>query len=695
MTLTDEDLRHLKAPAAPKSGDAWTLTRDDAGVAWLTLDLPGESANTISEDVLDGLDARLAELEAEKPEGLVMRSGKTSGFAAGADIRAFRGMTDQAAVEAAMRRAHEVVDRLAALPRPTVALIDGFCLGAGLEVALACDFRIGTPACSLGFPEVLLGLHPGLGGTYRLTALIDPIEAMTMMLTGKSAHAKKARKLGLIDEIAEPRHLEAAALAAIDGRLKTSRGGLKARLLSTGPARRYAAEKMRNRTRARAPEAHYPAPYALIRLWERAGGAASTMQAGEIASFARLMAGETAQALIRVFFLRERLKSLGNRKDAAGIRHVHVVGAGLMGGDIAAWCALKGLRVSLADQDRDALARAVRRAADLFEAKLHTGPDRRDARDRLIPDFEGAGVGAADLVIEAIAETVEAKIGLYAELEPRMKPGAILATNTSSLPLETLAKTLARPERFLGVHFFNPVAKMELVEIVSHPGAEKDALAAARGLVARLGRLPAPVASALGFLVNRVLTPYLMEAILMIDEGASPASVDAAAERFGMAMGPATVADRVGLDICLHVADALREGLDQPMPDAPDWLKKKVEDGDLGVKTGAGLYAYDDDGKPKKGGEAAKPDDEMADRMILPMLNASAASLREKVVEDAETLDAALIFAAGFAPFRGGPAAYARTRGVDDVKAALAALEKVHGPRFAPDEGLSLLKKAG
>jgi 3-hydroxyacyl-CoA dehydrogenase/enoyl-CoA hydratase/3-hydroxybutyryl-CoA epimerase len=444
---------------------------------------------------------------------------------------------------------------------------------------------------------------------------------------------------------------------------------------------------MRDETRKRAPELHYPAPYALIDLWEKHGGDAKAMQQAEVASFTDLLPGNTAQNLIRVYFLRERLKALG--KTEAAPSHVHVIGAGTMGGEIAAWCALRGLRVTLADLDPPTLAKAIGRANDLFADKLH-GSDRRDARDRLVPDFAGDGVTRADVVIEAIAEKPEAKRKLYAAIEPRMKPGAVLSTNTSSIPLETLRDGLARPERLVGLHFFNPVSKMQLVEVVAHDSAAEDALATARALCGRIDRLPAPARSAPGFLVNRCLTPYLLEAMLMIDEGAKPETIDRAAEAFGMAQGPVEVADRVGLDICLAVLESLNERLDAPLAQAPAWLRQKVDNGELGAKTGRGLYAWSDN-RPKRAKETGEPDPATADRLILPIVNTAAACLREDVIADADLLDAAMIFATGFAPFRGGPARYARTRGIAEIRTRLEELAAAHGDRFAPDPGLDIL----
>ena len=674
------------------AGAHWRLTPDADGVAWLLLDRGEESANTISADVLSELDAALETVEKSAAKGLVLRSAKPNGFAAGADIRDFRdrpATPEPAASEIVgqLTTAHRIVDRLAGLKCPTVAVVHGFCLGGGLELALACRHRIAVRGATLGFPEIMLGLHPGLGGTFRLTGLIDPTEAMKMMLTGRSVPARKARSLGLVDAVTEERHVAAAVRAAVEGGLDRHRAGLKASVLGTSPARSLAARQMRAEAEKRAPAAHYPAPSALIDLWEKHGGDREAMQRAEITSFAALMAGDTAQNLIRVFFLRERLKGLA-RSGAAPAR-VHVVGAGTMGGDIAAWCARHGVRTTLTDLDPASVARAIGRAGALYDKILH-GTDRRDARDRLIPDFAGDGVASADIVIEAIAEKAKAKRQLYATLEPRLKPGAVLATNTSSIPLETLRDGLAHPERLVGLHFFNPVSRMQLVEVVAHDGADDSALAAARALCGAIDRLPAPVASAPGFLVNRCLTPYLLEAMLMLDAGAKPETIDRAATGFGMAQGPVEVADRVGLDICLAVLEMLRDRLDTPLPDPPGWLREKVDKGELGAKTGQGLYTWSDN-SPKRAKDPPDPDPEMADRLILPIVNTAAACLREGVIADADLLDAAMIFATGFAPFRGGPAAYARARGIPEVRARLDDLAAAHGDRFRPDPGLDAL----
>ncbi|MDP1585113.1 MAG: 3-hydroxyacyl-CoA dehydrogenase NAD-binding domain-containing protein [Bradyrhizobium sp.] len=672
---SDSPYRHFK------------LTRDSDGIAWLLFDREGASANTLSSDLIEELETVLAALESVRPTGLVIRSAKPSGFIAGADINEFRGATDPWPVEIAIGRAHAVIDRLDSLKIPTVAVIHGFCLGGGLEVALACQARIAIEGARFGFPEVMLGLHPGLGGTARFTQLVNPMQAMTLMLTGKTIDARKARSLGLVDAVAEERHVRNAVRDAIFGRLKRAKPGPLNRILNLGPVRGLLARRMRTEAGKAARPEHYPAPYALIDLWEQHGDDKLAMLRAERPSFAKLMVTPTAQNLIRVFFLREQMKKLaggGNR-----IEHVHVIGAGAMGGDIAAWCAGQGFRVTLADMKPEPIAGAIKRASDLFGKILRKRTEVRDALDRLVPDMDGEGVRNADVIIEAVPEKLELKQKIYAALEPRMKPGAILATNTSSIPLQDLRTTLAKPERLLGLHFFNPVSRLQLVEVVSHDGSDPEMLKAALAFVGAIDRLPLPVKSSPGFLVNRALTPYMLEAMVMLDQKIDKSVIDAAAVKFGMPMGPIELADQVGLDICLDVGDMLRSKFGDQLPPTPAWLREKVAKGELGRKTGKGFYLWKD-GKADKSAvlpSMPEPTDEMIDRLVLPMSNVCVAALREGIVDNADSVDGAMIFGTGYAPFRGGPLNYARTRGVEDVVSTLHALEDKFGGRFAPDAG--------
>jgi 3-hydroxyacyl-CoA dehydrogenase/enoyl-CoA hydratase/3-hydroxybutyryl-CoA epimerase len=663
------------------------LTRDEDGVAWLLFDRTGASANTLSADLLEELDKVLAELESARPTGLVVRSAKASGFIAGADVNEFRGATDARAVESQIGRAHAVIDRMEALRIPTVAVIHGFCLGGGLEVALACQMRIAIDDARFGFPEVMLGLHPGLGGTVRFTHLVNPMQAMTLMLTGKTIDARKAKSLGLVDAVTQERHVRNAVKDAMSGRLKRARPGLLNTVLNLGPVRGLLASRMRTEAGKAAPEEHYPAPYALIDLWEKHGGDKPAMLNAEKASFARLMVTPTAQNLIRVFFLREQMKKLAGTGNK--IAHVHVIGAGAMGGDIAAWCAGQDMRVTLADMKPEPIAGAIKRASELFRKILRKPTDVRDALDRLMPDMQAEGVRNADLIIEAVPEKLELKQKVYAGLEPKMKPGAILATNTSSIPLQDLRTSLQKPERLLGLHFFNPVSRLQLVEVVSHDGTDAQLLKEALAFVGAIDRLPLPVKSSPGFLVNRALTPYMLEAMVMLDEKVDKSVIDAAAKKFGMPMGPIELADQVGLDICLDVGDMLRSKFGDQLPPTPAWLRDKVARGELGRKTGKGFYVWKD-GKADiapSSPTAAPPSPEMIDRLILPMSNVCVACLREGIVDNADVVDGAVIFGTGYAPFRGGPLNYARSRGAENVVSALRALAEKFGGRFTPDAG--------
>src|SRR5260221_3139139 len=681
-----------RKPEASRPYRHFKLTRDSDGIAWLLFDREGASANTLSADVIEELDTVLVALESQRPTGLVIRSAKKSGFIAGADVNEFRGATDPRQVETAIGRAHAVIDRLEALKIPSVAVIHGFCLGGGLEVALACQARSAIEGARFGFPEVMLGLHPGLGGTARFTRLINPMQAMTLMLTGKTVDARRAKSLGLVDGVAQERHVRNAVKDALFGHLKRARPGLANTILNAGPVRGLLASRMRKEAEKAAPHEHYPAPYALIDLWEKHGGDKAAMLNAEKTSFAHLMVTPTAQNLIRVFCLREQMKRLAGSGNKVG--HVHVIGAGAMAGDIAAWCASQGLRATLGDVKPEPIAGAIKRASDLFGKIMRKSTEVRDALDRLVPDLDAEGVRNADLIIEAVPEKLELKQRVYAGLEPRMKPGAILATNTSSIPLQDLRTTLKSPERLVGLHFFNPVSRLQLVEVVSHDGTDPQMLKQALAFVGAIDRLPLPVKSSPGFLVNRALTPYMLEAMVMLDQQIEKRTIDAAAEKFGMPMGPIELADQVGLDICLAVGDMLRSKFGDSLPPTPAWLREKVAAGDLGRKTGRGFYVWKD-GKPDKMSRSpatVQPTAEMIDRLMLPMSNVCVACLREGIVDNADVVDGAMIFGTGYAPFRGGPLNYARTRGPEDVVSALRALAQKFGGRFTPDAGWVTVK---
>lgn len=660
----------------------WSLTVDADRIAWLTLDVPNASANSLSRQVMLELDDQLAALEKNLPRALVVQSAKKSGFVAGADIKEFTGLgTPQVAYEL-VRTAQRVLDRLEAMTCPTIAAINGFALGGGLELALACHYRVAVddPKVTFGFPEVMLGIHPGFGGTVRSVRLIGAISAMDMILTGRSIRAEQALKLGLVDAVVSDLPAGAKAIALNPPTRKSP--SFKSRLANLPIVRTVLAGKMANMAAKRAPKAHYPAPYAAIELWRKYGASDAGYDA-EARSIAELFCTPTSRNLVRVFFLQDRLKGLAG-KGATKIERVHVLGAGVMGGDIAAWCAVRGLFASLQDRGIEFVTPALERAKTLFAKRIRDPAELERAQSRLVADVDGHHVASADIVIEAIYEDIDAKRALYARVEPSLRAGAVLGTNTSSIMLETLNAKLADPGRMVGIHFFNPVPQMQLVEVVSTDVTRPEIQLAALAFVRKIDKLPLPCRSAPGFVVNRVLFPYLTEAMLAMEEGVSPAVIDKVATEFGMPMGPVELADVVGLDVAMHVGKILADAFGKP---APTSVQQLVKDKKVGRKSGQGFYLWTD-GKPVKpelGNQQAPAD--LQDRMILAMVNEAVAVLREKVVADADLLDAGIIFGTGFAPFRGGPLQYARQRGAADCVARLEQLAVVHGPRFRPDAG--------
>jgi len=671
--------------AATPDTSHWSWSVDSSGIGWLGADRAGASTNTLSRVVLESLNARLEEIERVRPRGVIVWSAKPNGFIAGADITEFKGLSTPQQGYELIRGGQQVIDRLARLPCPTVAAIHGFALGGGLELALACRYRIAADdgKVSLGLPEVQLGIHPGFGGTVRAPLLIGARAALDLMLTGRSVRAPQALALGLIDRVAPVQELKAAAARLLSEAPAPRRAPILDRLLSLAPLRPLVAAQTEQAVAKRARRAHYPAPYAIVDLWRRYGAHGTAAYEAEARSVAELFCSGASRGLVRVFFLQDRLKALGG-KQATAARRVHVVGAGVMGGDIAAWCAQRGLEVTLQDRSLELIEPAIRRAREAFDKRAKTPTEAVAMAALLKADVDGAGVADADVVIEAIFENVAAKQALYASLEPRLKPGAVLATNTSSLTLESLAATLADPPRLVGLHFFNPVARMPLVEVIHGKATSPTAVGAALSFTRRLDKLPLPCASAPGFVVNRILFPYMTEAMLAARDGVPFKLIDEAALDFGMPQGPIELADTVGLDVAFHVGQVLAEAFGTPRPEP---LEALVAAKKLGRKSGEGFYVWQD-GKPVKPdpGSAVAPAD-LEDRLILPMLNEAVACLREGVVADADLLDAGVVFGTGFAPFRGGPLYYARCRGIAAVVARLEELAARHGPRFRPDAG--------
>ena len=667
----------------------WQMHVDAAHIVWLGIDRHNAAVNTINDDVLDELNGLLHEIsQLNDAKGLVIYSLKQKGFIAGADVHAFSHFDTPTQAVDFLRKGQAVFSYLESLSIPTVAMIDGFCMGGGLELALACDYRIATDDKNtrIGLPEIMLGIHPGWGGTVRLPKLIGGFHALSnVILTGAPLAASKAKHLGIVDEVVPLRQLARAALYYINNKPPKHKPSFLQSLSNYSWIRNLLAKIMRNTVAKKVRQEHYPAPFAVIDLWEKEGGFDERAYLKEADSVEQLVTkSDTASNLIRAFLLRERMKGFAKGSEFEA-QHVHVIGAGVMGGDIAAWCALRGLRVTLQDKSYEKISPALARSYQLFKKKLRKPRLIQAAMDKLIADPEGHGMARADVIIEAVFENLEVKQAIMREVEARAKPTAIIATNTSSIPLDEISEAMKNPERLVGIHFFNPVAKMELVEVVSSTKTAKEISHNACAFVNQIGRLPLPVRSSPGFLVNRVLMPYLMECVQLLNEGYSAELIDSAALSFGMMMGPVELADTVGMDVCLAVAENLTSHFGGTVPEK---LRTMVRAGKLGRKSGEGFYRYKN-GKPVKQKVADKTGQkEIETRLILRMVNEAAACLREGVVADSDLLDGGMIFGTGFAPFRGGPLHYAKHFGHDKLNELFRRLETQYGDRFKADTGL-------
>ncbi len=630
-------------------------------LAWLTLDVKDEAANVINPDVVAELSAACDEVKAMTGiKGLIIHSGKPSGFIAGADVKKFTEVTDTTQALGFIHAGQAACQKIEDLPIPTVAMVQGFCMGGGLEIALACDYIVtdDAPSTKLSLPEVKLGIHPGFGGTVRSIRRIGVLAAMPLMLTGRNVLPRQAKKMGLTDMCVPLRQLKASSIQTALRKPPKQQAPKSALLLEAGPMRKLVAMQMRKQVASKAKQEHYPAPYALINIWEMHGSKSNEMYAAEAESVAQLAMTDTAQNLVRVFFLQNRLKALGD-KSLFSPKHVHVIGGGVMGGDIAAWCAMQGFKVTIQDLSQDALGRVVGRAVKDFKRRYRKDKFRiMNAQDNLTPDLHGHGISKADVIIEAIFENLEAKQKIFKDVEAKAKPDTIIATNTSSITLNEIAEVMKQPERLVGLHFFNPVFKMPLLEIIYTPDkTNPKVIKLAQSFGAHIGKLPLPVKSSPGFLINRILMPYILEGVTIHQEGVPAAIVDKVAVDYGMPMGPLELADTVGLDICLHVGKILADTVGVTLPNT---LDREVESGRLGKKSGQGFYTWKADKKVKGSGTKSAPKwggdlDQLEKRLIDKLLIESQKCLDEGLVEDADLLDAGVIFGTGFAPFKGGP----------------------------------------
>ncbi|MCZ6446226.1 MAG: 3-hydroxyacyl-CoA dehydrogenase NAD-binding domain-containing protein [Planctomycetota bacterium] len=702
--------------------NAWTKSLDSDRIAWLTFDLPDGKVNKFTASALAELSAMLDQLAAEDAiKAIVIRSGKEGNFIAGADINELARIKDVRDAKAKSQAGHAVFAKLAALPIPTIAAIHGPCLGGGLEMALACQYRVVTdhPTTSLGLPEVNLGIIPGWGGTQRLPRLIGLTPALKMILTGKPVDGRGAYRMGLADAIAAQVFLKDETRRFINEvltrqgrrevvRRRRRRQPLLMRTLAYTAIGRRVIYRQARRQLVKRTKGHYPAPVEALRVigetYRRRS--ASRNLSIEMEAFSRLACTPISRNLVWLFQASQRMKRAGassSGREPAPVRCAGVVGAGIMGSGIAWALSNAGISVRMMDVSWDAVCKGMGAAAGMYRALVKrrkmTAGEMNLAMHRISPTIDYTGFVGADVVLEAVAEDLEIKKRVLAEIEKHVRSDTIICTNTSSLSLRELAGALKRPTRFVGLHFFNPVNRMTLVEVIASRKTSQDTLIAAVELVRRLGKTPIVVGECAGFLVNRILLPYLIESAWMFEEGVEAQRIDRLLEDFGMPMGPITLVDEVGLDVGCKVAKVLESAYGSRMhvPGALSAVAASVDT--LGRKTGAGFYLYRN-GQKKPNREVARlveqvrnqegvparelTDDEIVDRAILIMVNEAARCIEEGVVDDPEALDLAMVMGTGFAPFRGGLLRYADQRGIDEIMRRLSEFAATFGDRFKP-----------
>jgi 3-hydroxyacyl-CoA dehydrogenase/enoyl-CoA hydratase/3-hydroxybutyryl-CoA epimerase len=693
-------------------------------LATLTFDSPDRKVNVFTRAAFAELEGVIEEVAARRNDrsigALILLSGKPGGFIAGADVEEIARVTDPVEAEAGSRVGHRLFSAWEALPFPTLSAIRGTCLGGGLEISLASTYRVASdrPDTKMGLPEVRLGILPGWGGSTRLPRLIGIAEALDLILTGKTVAGRKALKLGLIDALLpDARFLDTLrdfALARLDQPRRVEEAfDLKEMLLEKNPlGRKILFDQARKKT-LETTRGHYPAPLRAIEV-VRVGieeGARAGFDA-EARAVAELATSRTAKNLIHVFRLTEEVKKETGLPGAAPreVRSTAVLGAGVMGGGIAQLISDQtALPVRMKDVRDEALASGMQHAAQLFakqvERRRLTAPEARRRMGLLHPTLDFTGFGRVDLVIEAIVENLGIKQEVFAETARHVPETAILASNTSSLSVGLIGARTPHPERVVGMHFFNPVHKMPLVEVIAPEGSDPAAVNTVFAFTRKLGKTPILVKDTPGFLVNRLLMFYSTEALWLLDEGYRIEDLDRAMTDWGMPMGPMALTDEVGIDVATKVAHILHEAFSDRLP-VPEWLDKVPQSGRLGTKNGKGFYRYE--GRERKEPDPAvytllglqprmeNPDPGMvADRMVLPMVNEAARCLEEGVVRSAADLDLALIFGTGFPPFRGGLCRWADQEGLGRILSTLERFASSVGDRFTPSEALRRTAEAG
>ena len=637
--------------SSPQTFKHFDLAIDDDGVAWLTIDVADRSVNVLAQEVMGELGAAVRVVAEASPKGLVFRSGKKRGFIFGADVNEFAGFRTRADIESHIHEVLGIFSMIEGMACPTIILVDGICVGGGFELALAFDriIAIDDTVCQVGFPEINLGLLPGYGGSARAAERMGPEAAMRLVLHGRPMKARDALAAAAMDHLVATRdELEDAARAAISGKIA------RATPPATGDlAAAIAAERAALLARTR-PE-NMPAPFAILDHYSLKDISKNSLLQNETGLFSHLMLTPASAGMRRNFQLTDAVKK-GGRGDA-GISHIHVIGAGTMGGDIAAVAAMSGYQVTLQDISADAIEAAIGRAGTLYERRLKDPKKIAAAMARLSADPHGSGLADADLLIEAVAENLEIKRAVFTDAEQRMKPDAIMATNTSAIPLEEIGAALAAPDRLIGMHFFNPVPVLPLVEIVYTDASRPDFVDRAMYVCGAMKKLPIRCKSAPGFLVNRALLPYLFKAIEVMLDGSDPDMLDEALVRFGMPMGPIELCDQIGIDVCLGAGQVL--GMSARVEQT---LTSMIEAGTLGRKSGSGFYEWDGKKAVRPRGAHDNVDLEaVAADLLAPLVAECRSAVDEAVVDSGDMADAACIFGIGFPAFRGGPLFWAES----------------------------------
>ncbi len=708
MTIIIEaDLHTEDVQAGPAPG-ALAIAE---GIAWLRLDDPGKKVNTLSSRLFGWFEEQIALLERQRPEGLVIYSGKPDGFVAGADLEELLQLADKEAVLDMLQRGHDLMERLAGLPFPTVAAIHGACLGAGLELALACRRRVATehPKTKLGLPEVQLGLIPGLGGTQRLPRRIGVPDALDMILTGRQVDARKARRLGLVDDTCYPADLRTAAERLLRSGEETKRGkkSLSSRagdLLARTP---LGGLFVWDKARAGVMEktgGHYPAPLVAIEV-VREGLKLPLRRALDVeaGAFSELVVSDTAKNLISIFFAKNEVEARAAKiaRAARPVDAAGVLGAGFMGSGIAQVLAEKGTPVVLKDKDLAAVGRGYgfcqQRFRELVQRRRLREPEAKGAMGRILPTVKVEALRRADFVVEAVFEDLEVKHAVIHETEAVTSERLIFASNTSAIPISRLAAASRRPENVVGMHFFSPVHKMPLLEVIRHPGTSEEALATTVEVGRKMGKTVIVVGDGPGFFTSRVLGAMLNEAAWLLAEGARIERVDRAMVRWGWPVGPFTLLDEVGLDVARHAGEVVREALGERVA-PPAVFARMIEDRRLGRKAKRGFYVYEDEDRKGKPGkrvdeavyemigwrEAPVDDAEIVERCWLQMLNETARCMEEGIISNPADVDIGVIFGFGFPPFRGGLLREADRHGLGVVVERLDRYAERYGERLRP-----------